>query len=184
MALGLADADLDLRKPARRRGHARTFQEVSKVGPRDTNRIRTLAAMFASLALFAAAKGHAATHRAMACTITGTSGPDVLRGTPGPDVICGLGGNDALDGGGGNDILIGGPGADLLSGGGGNDVLYGGPGNDRLQGDTGRDTVYGGDGNDLIWAWDGAADRINGGRGTDRAWTDKLDRVTQVERDR
>ena len=91
-------------------------QEVSKVAPRDANRLRTLAAMFASLALFAATKVHAATHNAQRCTITGTSGSDVLRGTPGRDVICGPGGNDALGGGGGNDVLMGGPGDDLLSG--------------------------------------------------------------------
>jgi Ca2+-binding RTX toxin-like protein len=154
-------------------------QEVSKVAPRDANRLRTLAAMFASLALFAATKVHAATHNPQGCTVTGTSGADILRGTPGRDVICGLGRND---GAGGKDVLIGGPGDDQLSGVGGNDVLFGGPGNDKLQGGTGRDTVYGGYGRDTIWAWDGSADRINGGPGVDRAWKDKLDQATQVER--
>src|SRR5205823_12334678 len=157
------------------------YQEVSNVGPRDANRLRTLAAMFASLALFAATKVHAAAFRT-GCTITGTSGPDILLGTPGRDVICGLGGNDKIDGEGGNDLVIGGSGADQLSGGEANDVLYGGPGNDKLQGDGGRDAVYGGAGRDTIWAWDGYADRINGGTGTDRAWKDMLDHVTQVER--
>ena len=38
--------------------------------------------MFASLALFAATKVHAATYHSQACTITGTSGPDILFGTP------------------------------------------------------------------------------------------------------
>jgi hypothetical protein len=42
--------------------------------------------------------------------------------------------------------------------------------------------VYGGAGRDTIWAWDGFADRLNGGAGLDRAWKDKLDRVTKVER--
>jgi Ca2+-binding RTX toxin-like protein len=152
------------------------------VAPRDANRIRTMAAMFASLALFAATRAHAAVNHAQACTITGTNGADVLVGTPGRDVICGLGGNDRIDAGGGNDVLIGGPGADVLGGGGGNDVLYGGPGNDRLQGDAGDDTVYGGPGNDTIWAWDGFADHLNGGLGVDRAWKDKLDSVKLVER--
>ena len=88
------------------------------MAPRDANRIRTLAAMFASLALFAATKVHAATvPQTRGCTITGTSGPDILFGTPGRDVICGLGGNDRIDGLGGNDVLIGGPGADQLNGG-------------------------------------------------------------------
>jgi Ca2+-binding RTX toxin-like protein len=152
------------------------------VAPRDANWMRTLAAMFASLALFAATRAHAAVHHAQACTITGTTGADILFGTPGRDVICGLGGNDMIDGQGGNDVLIGGAGADQINGGSGNDVLYGGPGNDKLQGDTGDDTVYGGPGRDTIFAWDGFADRLNGGTGVDRAWKDKLDRVTSVER--
>ena len=158
------------------------FKEVRPVPPRDANRIKTLAAMFASIALFAAARAHAAGSQLPACAITGTNGPDMLSGTPGRDVICGLGGNDMIRGGNGNDVLIGGAGDDLISGGTGNDVLYGGAGNDRLQGDTGADTVYGGPGRDTIWAWDGTPDRLNGGTGTDRAWKDKLDRATQIER--
>ncbi|TML10167.1 MAG: calcium-binding protein [Actinobacteria bacterium] len=86
--------------------------------------------MFASLALFAATKAHAAAFRT-GCTITGTSGPDILLGTPGRDVICGLGGNDKIDGEGGNDLVIGGSGADQLSGGEANDVLYGGRAGER-----------------------------------------------------
>ena len=152
------------------------------MAPRDANRIRTLAAMFASLALFAATKAHAMTHHASGCTTTGTNGPDMLFGTRGHDVICGLGGNDFIDGQGGNDVLIGGSGSDKLSGGAGNDALYGGPGNDKLQGDGGDDNVYGGDGRDTIWAWDGFADRLNGGLGVDRAWKDKLDSATKIER--
>jgi hypothetical protein len=162
-------------------GHAGRRRR-SAVPPRDTNRIRTLAAMFASLALVAATRVHAAIRATPACTITGTSGPDLLFGTPGRDVICGLGGNDVIDGQGGNDVLYGGQGADQINGGSGNDALYGGPGNDKLQGDDGKDTVYGGPGRDTIWAWDGFADKLDGGTGTDRAWKDKLDRVKLVER--
>ena len=158
------------------------LEEVRSVPPRDSNRMKTLAAMFASIALFAAARAHAAGSQLPACTITGTNGPDIVSGTPGRDVICGLGGNDMIRGGNGNDVLVGGAGDDLISGGTGNDVLYGGTGNDRLQGDTGADTVYGGPGRDTIWAWDGTPDRLNGGSGVDRAWKDKLDRATQIER--
>ena len=61
------------------------------------------------------------------CTITGTSGRDVLRGTSRRDVICGLG-------------------ADRIAGGGGDDVIEGGTGNDRVDGGPGRDTVRGGRG--------------------------------------
>jgi Ca2+-binding RTX toxin-like protein len=160
------------------------------VGPRENEKkIKALAAMFASLALMAAARGRAAVqavpasaHSALACTITGTAGNDIIFGTRGNDVICGLGGNDTIDGSGGNDVVYGGPGDDSLNGGTGNDVLYGGPGNDKLQGDTGRDTMYGGAGRDTFWAWDGFADRLSGGLGVDRAWKDKLDRFTGIER--
>ena len=158
------------------------LEEVRPVAPHDLNRIKTLAAMFISLALFAAARAHAASTELPACTITGTNGPDILNGTPGRDVICGLGGNDQIAGNGGNDVLIGGPGDDLIGGGKGNDVIYGGAGNDRLQGDGGSDTIYGGPGNDTIWAWDGAPDRLNGGTGIDRAWKDKYDTAKLIER--
>jgi Ca2+-binding RTX toxin-like protein len=154
----------------------------STVAPRNPNRIKTFAAMFASLAFFAAQRAHATPHAVPACTIVGTAAGDILFGTKGRDVICGLGGNDMLDGQGGNDVLVGGLGADQLNGGGGNDVLYGGPGNDKLQGDAGNDSVFGGDGRDTLWAWDGFADRLNGGAGVDRAWKDKLDAVKLVER--
>ena len=60
------------------------------------------------------------------CTITGTSGPDLLQGTAGADVICGLGG------------------ADTIGGNSGNDIIRGGPGNDRIQGDSGIDVLQGG----------------------------------------
>jgi len=46
----------------------------------------------------------------VACTITGTSGPDRLLGTPGNDVICGLGGPDVIAGRGGQDVISGGRG--------------------------------------------------------------------------
>jgi len=44
----------------------------------------------------------------VACTITGTSGPDHLVGTAGNDVICGLGGADVIAGMGGQDVISGG----------------------------------------------------------------------------
>src|SRR5438045_8284098 len=160
----------------------RQFKEVRPVPPRDANRIKTLAAMFASIALFAAARAHAAGSQLPVCTITGTNGPDILSGTPVRDVICGLGGNDMIRGGSGNDVLIGGAGDDLMSGGSGNDVLYGGTGNDRLQGDTGADTVYGGPRRGKTWAWDGTPDRLNGGTGADRGWMAKVERKATLAR--
>lgn len=149
--------------------------------PRE-QRVRATAALFATAALVLVRGTHAAVQSAPVCTITGTPGADLLFGTHGRDVICGLGGNDVLDGNDGNDVLVGGPGRDTLNGGNGSDRLYGGPGGDKLQGDHGRDAVYGGAGNDTIFAWDGFADRLDGGLGVDRAWRDKLDRVARVER--
>ena len=71
-----------------------------------------------------------------ACTITGTSGNDVLEGTLGADTICGMAGadtikgmagNDTIDGMGGDDTALRGDGgADKMTGGGGADNLYGG----------------------------------------------------------
>jgi hypothetical protein len=126
------------------------------------------------------------------CTISGTSGPDVLVGTPGRDVICGGGGDDLIRGGGGHDRLIGGAGADGLIGGAGNDVLVGGsgrdwlgggPGSDVLNGGTGIDYLSGGAGGDRLIAVDGGRDRLVGGTGADSAAIDRgTDRVIGVER--
>lgn len=99
------------------------------------------------------------------CTITGTGRADVLQGTPGPDVICAFGGND------------------VIRGRGGDDVIYAGSGRDRITPGGGKDTVSAGPGDDRISARDGKRDRIDGGRGRDRATIDrKLDKVTRVER--
>ena len=134
--------------------------------PERHNRMKAMAALFATISLFVVRGGHAAPAVTPPCTITGTPGADLLFGTKGRDVICGLGGNDVLDGNGGN----------------GNDVLYGGAGSDKLQGDHGRDVMRGGAGNDMLFAWDGFADKLNGGLGADRAWKDKYDRATAIER--
>lgn len=133
------------------------------------------------------------------CTVTGTSGDDVLAGTDEDDVICGLSGDDRIFGGGGNDVLYGdsgndslfggegndrlegGAGADRLYGQEGNDVALGGVGNDRVVGDegadtltggAGRDVLNGGDGNDLLYARDATRDVVKGGPGDDRARID------------
>jgi Ca2+-binding RTX toxin-like protein len=154
------------------------------VSPDRENRLKTMTVLISAVvSLFLVRGGHATVHGVAPCTINGTSGPDILVGTKGRDVICGLGGNDVLDGNAGNDILRGGDGRDILNGGNGNDVLAGGPGSDKLQGDRGSDRVYGGLGNDVIFAWDGFADRLDGGPGgNDHAWTDMLDRSVRIER--
>jgi Ca2+-binding RTX toxin-like protein len=98
------------------------------------------------------------------CTITGTSGNDVLKGTSHRDVICGLGGNDKIVGRGGNDVLIGGSGKDRING---------GKGRDRLLGNAGRDRLNARDGK--------RGDRVDGGKGRDRVLADKGDRVIASE---
>ena len=80
-------------------------------------------------------------------------------------------GNDSLAGAAGNDILTGGAGNDELEGAGGNDTLTGGDGNDTITTGAGVDSVGGGAGNDgiVLGANPTAADKIDGGDGTDTA---------------
>ena len=84
------------------------------------------------------------------CTVSGTSGPDVLAGSSGDDVICGRGGDDQLIGRGGDDVLVGGRGDDRMRGGPGDDRVHGQRGDDALRGGQGADRVAGGRGDDLL----------------------------------
>ena len=98
-----------------------------------------------------------------ACTLWGTSGPDLLVGSEGIDVICGLDGNDTLIGLGGNDRLEGGPGNDWIAGGLGIDLLLGGPGRDRLDLRDGQpDVALGGDDPGDYALYDKDADTVYG----------------------
>lgn len=110
-----------------------------------------------------------------ACTITGTSGDDVLTGTDGNDVICGGGGRDRISAKGGNDVLYASlvhaaslrkksvriftvrafaedSGADVFDGGSGDDVIVSddSTAGSQLDGGDGDDAIYGGTGNDAI----------------------------------
>ncbi len=143
---------------------------------------------------------------AASCTIVGTPADDVIAGTPDADVICGLAGNDRISGGGGDDVISGGDGNDRIRGNDGDDDLLGGRGRDRLYGGRGNDALrgnfetdwlrghsgndlivgggghnrlYGGPGNDTLIAWQNrrGVDRVYGGRGRDRAFVDRGDRV-------
>lgn len=67
---------------------------------------------------------------AIAATINGTAGNDLLRGTAVGDEMRGYAGND------------------VMFGGGGNDTMFGGPGDDNLHGDEGINRLVGGDGAD------------------------------------
>jgi hypothetical protein len=99
------------------------------------------------------------------CTITGTTGADVLRGTGGADIICGLTGNDVVIAGGGADVVFADGGRDRVQGGAGDDTLYGGEGDDVLVGGSDWDVLSGGPGNDDLAGGPGA-DHHEGGTGT------------------
>ena len=123
------------------------------------------------------------------CTITGTSGNDVLTGTAGSDVICGMGGDDTLKGQAGDDLLAGGAGTDkvdyanatsgvtanLTTGvatGQGMDTLTtiegldGSPHADRLDGNEDANLLAGRTGNDSVYGQAGD-DSVWGGDGND-----------------
>jgi uncharacterized repeat protein (TIGR01451 family) len=109
------------------------------------------------------------------CTITGTTGHDVLLGTSADDIICALAGDDVVRARGGRDIVraglgsdvtYAGAGNDVVSASGGQDVVYGGFGNDRVLGAQGPDVLYGQPGNDFLHGGRGF-DVVNGGPGID-----------------
>lgn len=62
------------------------------------------------------------------------------------------------------------------------DGLEGGSGNDRLKGGPDKDTFYGGAGNDRISARDGTREKVDCGKGRDRAKVDRRDRVKHCEK--
>jgi hypothetical protein len=82
---------------------------------------------------------------ALARTINGDDGNNILIGTDRSDVIRGFGGDDVIRGRGGNDVLIGGLGDDTLVGGRGNDTI------DAVDG-SGGDFVVCGSGFDKVRA--------------------------------
>lgn len=104
---------------------------------------------------------------ALAETVYGRGGDDVLYGYAGKDKLYGDAGNDELLGGRDADQLFGGDGYDYLNGGNGNDLLRGGKADDRLDGGSGRDTLWGEDGNDEMLSSDLSADTLWGGKGND-----------------
>ena len=85
---------------------------------------------------------------ALAASLTGTGGCDVIEGTDRAEVIKGLGGGDTLNGLGGKDTVKGGDGVDEVSGGSGADEAYGNAGDDFLidAPDKNTDFLYGGRG--------------------------------------
>jgi serralysin len=78
----------------------------------------------------------AGTGNALANTINGNGGSNVISGLVGSDSLFGNGGNDVVKGDVGNDVLNGGNGIDRLYGGVGNDSMTGGALADRFVFDT------------------------------------------------
>jgi Ca2+-binding RTX toxin-like protein len=112
----------------------------------------------------------------------GQAGDDVCLGGAGPDFCIGGPGDDELVGAGGGDDLLGSGGADTIRGGPGRDGIFGDAGNDLLVGNEQPDFIAGGGGDDTIRARDGARDRLQGGRGFDRARVDRgLDVARSIE---
>ncbi|ADL52178.1 calcium-binding protein [Clostridium cellulovorans] len=104
---------------------------------------------------------------AMATTIEGTEGRDIIQGySDFNNKIVAKGGDDEVTGSDNNDTLDGGAGIDILNGKGGNDTLIGGMGNDSLLGGTGNDSLLGGIGNDILKG-EAGDDTLNGGIGND-----------------
>ena len=103
---------------------------------------------------------------AIASTILGGSGSDVIFTADGDDFISGGNGSDSIFSGGGNDAVLGGAGNDVLEAGDGNDNMDGGAGNDLVVGGNGDDILTGGDGSDLING-DTGNDVIDGGADND-----------------
>ena len=122
---------------------------------------------------------------AVAASLTGTGGRDVIDGTDRAEEIWGLGGGDTLNGRGGTDTVRGGDGVDEVSGGSGADEAYGNAGDDYLidAPDTSTDLLYGGRGSDNMQARDFPAvkDLIYCGSGRDIAYVDRLDVVGGCE---
>jgi hypothetical protein len=118
--------------------------------------------------------------------LVGGFGDDTIDGGGGDDHIAGyeLGrardrGEDTMTGGSGRDVLDGGRGADTISGEGGPDLLMDG---ENKGGPT--DTLDGGTGNDILAPRNEPAGRdiVDCGEGTDTAYVDRKDVLSDCER--
>ncbi len=122
---------------------------------------------------------------AVAASLEGTDGRDVIEGTNRGEVILGLGGDDTLHGRDGRDTVRGGDGMDEVGGGEGADKAYGNAGDDYLidAPDNDRDVLYGGSGRDNVQVRDFPAvkDVVYCGSGRDTAYVDKKDVVNGCE---
>jgi Ca2+-binding RTX toxin-like protein len=120
--------------------------------------------------------------------VTGPFTTLLIEGRAGNDLIApqsdysGTAGRRVLIGGAGRDTLIATPDGAVLHGGDGHDKLIGGVRSDNLTGGRGSDRIRGGKGRDLIRAIDGTRDRVDCGRGLDKAKVDGIERVKGCEK--
>jgi Ca2+-binding RTX toxin-like protein len=103
--------------------------------------------------------------------ISGSRYADHLRGSARPDLLSSGRGDDVVHGLGGNDRIL----TDPFGSDGGDDLALGGAGNDTISADRGEDVLRGGPGDDLIDDMGAAADRLYGGAGADRLFTQLTD---------
>ena len=109
-------------------------------------------------------------HRAW---VVGSDHGDRFVGSAGPDHVVSGRGGDLVRGGAGADRIV----TDPAGGLGGADLAFGGPGPDVISSFGGEDVVRGGPGADLIDDVGPAADRLYGGGGPDRIFTQLVDRA-------
>jgi RTX calcium-binding nonapeptide repeat (4 copies) len=102
-----------------------------------------------------------------------------LRGSGKRDKLFGSIAGDDIRARGGNDRVDARAGDDCVNGGKGRDRVKGGDGDDKLIGKGQRDRLKGGDGSDVIKARGGGRDKVNCGKGKDRAVVDRKDRVSK-----
>jgi Ca2+-binding RTX toxin-like protein len=107
-------------------------------------------------------------HRAW---VVGSDHADRFVGSAGPDHVVSGRGADRVRGRAGADRIV----TDPARGVGGADLVFGGPGPDMISSFGGEDVVRGGPGADLIDDFGPAADRLYGGAGPDRIFTQLVD---------
>jgi len=99
--------------------------------------------------------------------------------------MAGGSGDDVQEGGAGNDVIFANAGVDVSRGGDGDDVLWALARSDVHPGANGAvdqvgDTLEGGNGDDRFRTRDGEVVRITCGDGTDRAFVDQVDVITDA----
>ena len=102
-----------------------------------------------------------------------------VRGTRKKDKLFGSIAGDEIRARGGNDRINAQSGDDCVNAGKGRDRVKGGDGDDKLLGKGQKDRLKGGDGADVIKARGGSRDKVNCGKGKDRAIVDRKDRVSK-----